>query len=144
MDPTLSRGRVVAAFPATGKTTLVKNCEGFIDSDSSTFTRGDDWPTNYITAIRDRLSEGWTVLVSTHAEVRQALADAGVPYTLVYPVSEAREEYRKRMEERGSPPVLVTKVCDELWDDALAECRAQEGCERIELDPDEYLSDVIG
>jgi hypothetical protein len=141
--------RVIAAFPATGKTFYAEHTPGVIDSDSSRFSwsepgvRHPDWPENYVRHIAKVRDSGATVLVSTHAEVRDALAVSAVPFTLVYPDPWQREDYRKRMEQRGSPPALIAKVIDELWDDAIDSCAVQMGCEHIQLRRGQYLSDVL-
>lgn len=150
-----SRHGVIAAFPATGKSYLAARTPGLVDSDSSNFSwkyihpdvrdRHPDWPGNYMAHLRGLLDNGArAVLVSTHAEVRSELVNQGIGFTLVYPESGLRDEYRERMERRGSPAALVAKVIDELWDDALAECAAQEGCAHVVLGPGEYLTDALG
>lgn len=143
------RGRVIAAFPATGKSYLAADDDGYVDSDSSSFSgsepgiRHPEWPGNYVEHVRGQLVEGKVVLVSTHAEVRRALVDAGIPFKLAYPTPDQREEYRRRMIGRGSPDGLIRKVIDELWDDALVECFRQEGCEHLVLRPGEYLGEAL-
>lgn len=142
-NPDLPKSRrVIAAFPATGKSWLAAQHSQIEDSDSSSFSRGPEWPQNYIDRIR-RLSDlGATVFVSTHAEVRSALVEGWIPFTLVYPDVSLREEYRARMQRRGSSPALIHKVIDELWDDALADCAEQAGCDHVVLGPGQYLADV--
>lgn len=134
-------GRIIAAFPATGKSYLSKQAVGFIDSDSSRFSRLNCWPVNYVAHVRRLVDEGATVLVSTHAEVRQALVDTGLPLTLVYPDEGCRHEYRGRMLDRGSPAALIEKVM-ENWYRWLTDCRRTPG-RHIVLRPGEYLSDVL-
>lgn len=140
---------IVSAFPATGKTTVATSDRRFVDSDSSKFgwsepgVRNPEWPSNYIAHIDLARMDGHRVLVSSHGEVRAALADAGVPFALVYPDVSLREEYRARMIMRGSPLPLVKKVIEELWEPALAECAAQEGCEHIVLGRGQFLADVL-
>lgn len=146
-------GMVVAAFPATGKSYFADHATGVVDSDSSSFSwkwitfdvreRHPEWPGNYMAHVSEKLASGALVLVSTHAEVRSALVDSGIPFTLVYPDVVLREEYRERMQRRGSPKPLIRKVIDELWVPALAECMAQRGCEHVVLGPGEYLSDAL-
>lgn len=147
-------GTIVAAFPAAGKSHYADRNGGVLDSDSSAFSwkwitfdvreRHPDWPANYIAHITEACAEGRTVLVSTHAEVREALFANGIPYTLVYPHPALREEYRRRMTERGSHPALIAKVIDELWTGALVECAGERGCVHVVLRSGEYLSDVLG
>lgn len=144
-----AEGTVVAAFPATGKTHYAKTRTDVLDSDSSLFSwsepgvRHPDWPENYMAHITEAVAVGSTVLVSTHAEVRRALRESRIPFTLVYPAPGLRDEYRERMERRGSPPALIEKVIGELWFPALYECRSQDECEHIMLGPGQYLADVI-
>lgn len=146
--PRQDEPRVIAAFPATGKTFVAALDHRFLDSDSSAFSwaspgvRSPLWPENYIAHITAALNRGDRVLVSTHAEVRAALRDAGIPFTLVYPDASLRDEYMDRMVRRGSPRALIQAI-DQMWDAALAECAAQEGCEHVVLGPGKYLKDVL-
>lgn len=141
---------VIAAFPATGKTHLFQTDPGsYVDSDSSAFSwitpgvRHPEWPDNYMAHIRGKLAFGKTVLVSTHTEVRSALREGNIPFTLAYPAIELRDEYIARMNERGSASKFVTFVAGQ-WDQLIASCMEQDGCDHIVLDSGEYLSDVIG
>lgn len=152
--PSRQRGCVVAAFPATGKSHFAVRRTDTVDSDSSGFSwqylgeevrvRHSEWPANYMEHIRQARRGVSLVLVSTHGEVRRALVEAAIPFTLVYPAPTLREEYRQRMVRRGSPAGLVAKVIDELWESALVDCAAQTGCVHVVLRPGEYLSDVLG
>lgn len=151
-EQTTSGGRLIAAFPATGKTHLAKASEGVVDSDSSHFSwkwlgpedreRHPDWPGNYIAHIKSELADGRTVLVSTHQEVRDALVAAGLWFVLVFPAADLQAEYRKRMAERGSPSWLVEKVIG-MWDEMQAQMRGQAGCDYLILGPGRYLGDVF-
>lgn len=145
-------GEVIAAFPATGKTYVAGRDARFADSDSSHFAwvwhgfdvreRHPDWPANYLAHVRRLFADGKTVLCSTHQEVRDALVAAEVPFTLVYPARSCRTEYLERMRERGSDERLLTLI-DARWDDLIASCEAQQGCEHIVLPEGCYLSYVL-
>lgn len=146
-----NQGRVVAAFPATGKSHYADLHDVALDSDSSLYSwtpgqdrkvRHPDWPTNYMEHIKASVAAGITVLVSSHAEVRQALAAEGIPFTLVYPAGRLLDEYIDRMVQRGSPDALI-RVIAENWGWWLADCMEQEGCDHVVLGPGQYLSDVI-
>lgn len=150
----MSNPRIVAAFPGTGKSVLAATVPGVVDSDSSGFSwiyrspdvreRHPDWPSNYVSHICELCQSSLRlVLVSTHREVRDALVEHEIPFTLVYPDGALREEYRARMARRGSPAALIAKVIDELWESALAECRAQHGCDHLVLGVGEYLLDAL-
>lgn len=147
---------IYAGFPAIGKTHFATSVPDAVDADSSTFSwiwrgpeareRHPDWPQNYIDHIRSLDTDDGPryVLVSSHREVRDALVAAEMWFTLVYPRRELREEYRLRMRLRESPEGLITKVIDELWDGALDECAAQDGCDHIILGSGRYLGDALG
>lgn len=145
--------RVISAFPATGKTYAARALPGVVDFDSSGYSwkylgpdarvRHPEWPGNYIADAVWPGNNGSHVLVSSHAEVRTALVAAQIPFALVYPEAGLREVYRHRMTARGSPAALVTKVIDELWEEALWDCRSQPGCTHYELGAGEYLLDLL-
>jgi hypothetical protein len=90
------RRSVIAAFPATGETYIAGRDHRFADSDSSGFSwespgvRNPEWPANYMAHIKGLIADGRHVLCSTHQEVRDALVDAGLPFTLVYPAEDQR------------------------------------------------------
>lgn len=139
---------VVAAFPGTGKTHLANLHSDVCDSDSSTFSwewqhpevrvRRRDWPDNYIKHIRFQRDTGYTVLVSTHEEVRQALVAEGIGFLLVYPRADLRAEYLGRMRARGSFPGLIEKI-DNEWLSMMKSCQSQAGCAHVVLGPGEFL-----
>ena len=151
----MSAGRVISAFPATGKSWLAEHHSNVVDSDSSEYSwdyptrpgverdqHHPDWPGNYVAHIRHALSGDEVVLVSTHAEVRAALVDAGIPFTLVYPVGHLLDEYLERMATRFSPVALMQAVA-EHWDAWLSELAEQECAQRVVLGSGKYLSDVV-
>jgi hypothetical protein len=143
------RRSVIAAFPATGKTYIAGRDHRFADSDSSGFSwespgvRNPEWPANYMAHIKGLIADGRHVLCSTHQEVRDALVDAGLPFTLVYPAEDQRDEYIRRMTARGSAPRLIDFVAGR-WDELIAGCRAQDRCDHVVLTEGRYLLDVLG
>ena len=147
MSPSSSR-RLVAAFPATGKSYYAERHDNVADSDSSAFSwiglgkRHPDWPHNYLRHIKDELLDGRTVLVSTHAEVRHLLEDEELPFTLVYPQRHLRDEYVRRMVDRGSSIALCETVAAR-WHDWITEMHEQPCAARIVLGAGDYLSDVM-
>lgn len=141
--------KVVAAFPATGKTYLAERYPNdIVDCESSNYSwereppevrvRHREWPDNYIEHIQTLKSSGKTVLVSTHVEVRFALASAGIPCLLVYPRADLRAEYLERMRARGSPPGLIEKI-ENSWMSMMVSLQSQEGCVHVVLGPGEFL-----
>lgn len=143
----MAKGKVIAAFPATGKSYLAATSDRYADSDSSAFSwaapgeRHPDWPRNYIEHVQALLKQGKVVLCSTHEEVREALVAAGIPFTLVYPSDGQREEYAVRMFERGSDKRLIDFITDN-WIRLLTSCWLQQHCDHIVLPAGRYLSEV--
>ena len=144
----MSSGCVIAGFPAVGKTTYAAaRPETTVDSDSSRYSwkwtspetrqRHPEWPGNYIEHIKAGLYDAKTVLVSTHAEVRAALHEAGIPFTIVMPDRSLRVEYLVRMARRDSPLALIELV-DKSWEDWMDQLIDEDG-EQIILGRGQYL-----
>lgn len=134
--------KIIAGFPGIGKSTLFKKYKGRVsDSDSSQFNKAD-FPENYIKHIRAESTNKDCVLVSSHDVVRKAMIAASIPFTLVYPVLECKDEYLKRYEDRGSPKAFIDLLSNN-WDKWIIECHNQQNCEKIVLKPGQYLADVI-
>jgi hypothetical protein len=123
---------IVSAFPGCGKSYCAQHGKQLItyDSDSSNFhfkegTRelNPDWPENYIQHIKRLKSRGYydVIFVSSHAEIRKALKDAGIQYLLVYPENKCKEEYLRRYRDRGSPSVFVERL-KANWENWLQSC----------------------
>lgn len=134
--------KLISAFPGTGKSYFYKNTDKkVLDSDSSTFDKSD-FPKNYIEHIKKKLGKVDIILISSHKEVRDALVDENLDFTLVYPNTELKDEYLERYEERGNEPSFI-KMLDEKWTEFLTDIKSQDGCKLIELKSGEFLSDVI-
>ena len=128
----------VCGFPGVGKS-YVANLHRWPDSDSSAFSKGEEWPANYIAHLRGLRGP---VMVSTHAEVRDALYEAGIPYTLCYPDRIIKAEYLERYRKRGSPEAFCV-LLDENWDSWIIaleqDTRAQK---HVILKAGQYVSDI--
>ena len=144
----LTTPKVVCGFPGVGKSFLAKQT-GWQDSDSSKFSwigsgdskkRNPDFPANYVDHIRG--CHG-IVLCSTHKEVRDALAAAGISFTLVYPRQDCKKEYIERYRKRGSPDSFIT-LLNKMWDDWIAEMETESrALHKVVLLPGEFLKDRI-
>ncbi len=134
---------VVSAFPGCGKSHLFRNKgeRKILDSDSSTFDKSN-FPQNYIEHIKSNLGNVDLILVSSHKEVREALVDNGIEFTLVYPDNNIKEEYIKRYVDRGNNDKFVELLTNN-WNNWINELDNQTGCEKIKLNTGEFLSDVI-
>lgn len=134
---------VISAFPGCGKSHMYRNNEGkiILDSDSSKFDKSD-FPRNYIEHIKSNIGKVDIIMVSSHKEVRDALVEMGIDFTLVYPKREIKEEYIKRYQERGNDDNFI-KLLQSKWDEWMDELEHQSNCKKIELKEGQYLSDII-
>lgn len=134
---------VVSAFPGCGKSHFFRENKDKIvlDSDSSKFDKSQ-FPSNYIEHIKENIGKADIIMVSSHKEVRDALVENEIPFTLVYPDISIKEEYIGRYVDRGNSEAFVNLLLKnwELW---IGELDNQVGCEKIKLSRGEYLSDVL-
>ena len=154
--------KVIAAFPACGKTYYFENREEdniVLDSDSSQFSwryvrdenggwrkeRNPDFPDNYITHIKSYIGKADYIFVSTHEEVRKALADAGIDFTVVFPEQSLKAERVGRCFLRGSGEAFCKLIADK-WDDWILKLE-EEGIVNLRdtyhLQAGEYLADAM-
>jgi hypothetical protein len=134
---------IISAFPGCGKSHLFRNKgeKNILDSDSSTFDKSN-FPQNYIEHIKSNIGIADLILVSSHKEVRDALVENGIDFTLVYPNRQIKDEYIKRYIDRGNNENFVN-LLQNNWDNWMNELDEQTGCEKIELNSGQYLSDVV-
>lgn len=152
---------IVSAFPGCGKSTFHKSMlEGnykvnispdksitsdfcLFDSDSSNFNK-DHFPENYITHLKV-LSNGTgckMILVSSHDIVRKEMFLEGIPYLLVYPSREIKEEYIQRYIDRGNNDLFIN-LLKEKWDDFIDSCEKDPTVYKLILKSGQYLTDVL-
>jgi hypothetical protein len=179
--------KVIAAFPACGKTHCFNHKEDCIvlDSDSSKFSwiyrkrtneelnilkkeweavphmldgtsyiellkdkeikvRNPDFPKNYIEHIKDNIGKVDYIFVSTHEEVRKALSEAGIDFTLVFPMQTLKAEWVGRCFLRGSDEKFCQLIADN-WDDWLLQMEEEvvHNRKHYRLQSCEYLSDAL-
>jgi hypothetical protein len=141
--------KVISGFPGIGKSHFKNEVGGkVLDSDSSLFSwesegvRHPDFPNNYIKHIQENIGKADIILVSSHDNVRKALVDAGIEFTLVYPSRHLKEEYMYRYIMRQSPEGFITLMHNK-WDDFMDELDLQLNCDKIILSEGKYLSDCI-
>ena len=109
---------VISAFPATGKSYLVRNQPdlNILDSDSSTFDK-ENFPANYIEHIKSQLGKVDVILVSSHQEVRDALSQSNINHTLVYPNIELKDDYMERFQNEDRDAQFkdtISKLMDKI------------------------------
>lgn len=108
--------------------------------------RNPDFPKNYIEHIKDKIGTCDYIFVSSHKDVRSALYEAGIQYSLVYPDNKCKAEWIGRCYLRdmdgnnGFPiPVLVNN-----WDTWITQCDEDPGAsEKIILGAGEFLADYF-
>lgn len=133
---------IVSGFPGIGKSTFAEKYTGKVsDSDSSKFDKAN-FPANYMEHIVEKAKENDWVMVSSHDVVRKALVDLKLPFTLVYPYKELKNEYLQRYRDRGSSKAFVDMM-DANWDKFVTECYSQTGCTHIVLTSGQFLADVL-
>ncbi|QJT71195.1 hypothetical protein GR11A_00158 [Vibrio phage vB_VcorM_GR11A] len=138
--------KIISAFPGCGKSTVYNKAIGktnISDSDSSHFSKAG-FPQNYLTHIAELYKQDFTCLVSSHKEVREGLRDMNLPFTLVYPSHDCKQEYIERYINRGSPEAFI-KLLEEKFDEWVDECNdfQADRCTKVVLHPQEFLADVI-
>lgn len=134
---------VISAFPGCGKSHFFRNNKDkeVLDSDSSKFDK-THFPQNYIEHIKSNLGKVDIIMVSSHKEVRDVLVENKIPFILVYPSPNIKDEYIQRYIDRGNTGYFV-ELLDKNWELWLNELEEQVGCEKIKLEEGQYLSDVI-
>jgi hypothetical protein len=134
---------IISAFPGCGKSHLFRNKgdKKILDSDSSKFDKSQ-FPQNYIEHIKSNIGLADMILVSSHKEVRDALVDNGIEFTLVYPNKDIKDEYIQRYIDRGNEDKFV-ELLKNNWNIWIPELEQQSDCDKIELNSGQYLSDVL-
>ena len=147
---TIGNTMLVAAFPGTGKSYYCYNGNwsqyvpnGFCtDSDSSTFDKAN-FPENYIEHIKQKITEGYArVFISSHKDVRDVLVLNNLPFVLIYPSKELKQEYIERYKQRGNNEKFIQLVSDN-WETWIDDCKAQVGCFHIELKSGQFVANVV-
>lgn len=140
----MNKTKVYSAFPGCGKTTYFNTTDkNVLDSDSSKFDK-KLFPQNYIKHIETNVGNDSVdkILVSSHKDVRNGLTNRGIPYVLVYPERELKDEYIERYKQRGNNDSFI-KLLDNNWDIWMDEMDSQIGCYKVRLGKGQFLTDVI-
>ena len=157
--------QIFSVFPASGKTYMFEHQDDLnlkiLDSDSSEFSwkyeesewsgdiirvRNPEFPKNYIEHIKNNIGKYDYIFVSSHKEVRDALDEAGIEFTIVFPEYKCKEEWfgrcciREIEGKNGFNSTTLLSNWDKWWYDC-AECG--ETHSHIVLRPTEHLSDRL-
>lgn len=145
----MKKTRIIAAFPATGKSTLAKtNPEKYLDLDSSNFSKLEDgspnpeFPNNYIEAIKGYIGKVEYILVSSHLPVKRALHEEGLAWVYVVPDQNLMVEWVGRCYMRGDSKEFIDQLISN-WDIWLDRPWSTQPNGLSRLGPCEYLSDKL-
>ncbi len=131
--------KVISAFPACGKSYFYnqnKESGMVLDSDSSEFSwikdkngnntkeRNPEFPQNYMQHIKNNIGKVDIIFVSSHDNVRAALKENSIEYTLVSPKIELKEEYIERYKKRGNDEGFITFISTK-WEEFILEIQSQ-------------------
>ena len=120
--------------------------EKILDSDSSLFSwvydengnktnvRNHEFPQNYINHIKEHMNTEDIIFVSSHKVVRDALKLEGIPYYLVYPRKDMKNEWMWRFEKRGNDEAFI-KFQDEHWDEFIDDMESETYPTKVILEP---------
>lgn len=138
---------VIAGFPGVGKSHCYNNFNNMLniyDSDSSKFDK-DKFPGNYIEHIKEKIKEEDAIIfVSTHDDVKQALVDNEIYFSLVYPTKELKNEYIKRYKDRGSSESFI-KLMEDKFEEFVDSCDEFESeyCNKIQFKSGDTLFKIF-
>ena len=101
---------IICGFPGTGKSTMAKFTR-WVDLESTPFEK--DWE-RYAKVAKHMSDNGYTVMVSTHAELLGEFERMEVPYTVVIPPMSDKEVYLHRYDARGNTHDFI-QLLDRNW-----------------------------
>ena len=110
--------------------------------------RNPEFPNNYIQHIKDNIGKVDYIFVSSHKEVRDALIENNIWFTLAYPARHAKAEWVGRCFLRGSGEKFCQLIADN-WDKWIDEMNNVSKCDKRILGYGnyyrhyKYLSDLI-
>lgn len=122
---------------------LIKNKNiNCIDFDTCYFKKIDNWINIYVECVLALKEKYDYVLITTYGEILNELNKRNIEYYLVYPKRELKEEYRNRAIKRGSDKDFIEGFFSR-WDTHIDDCIKNKNKNKIVLNENEYLSDVI-
>ena len=78
------KGAIMIGYPCIGKSTVARTHRGFIDLESSYFSRRtDDWANDYCKLALKLAEDGNVVFVSSHSDVVKTLKELRGSYPLI-------------------------------------------------------------
>lgn len=102
---------IICGFPGVGKSTMAKLSK-WVDLESTPFKK--QWLL-YAEVAKHMSDSGYTVMVSTHEELLEALEQIEARYTVVIPPITDKGIYLKRYDMRGNNYEFI-RLLDENWE----------------------------
>jgi len=135
--------KIISAFSGCGKTYLskIKSNKIIYDLSCSRFEK-TNFPQNYITEIKRMIGKVDILLISTHKSIRDELVKNNIHYTLVFPHENLKDEYMNRYKNRTTPQRVIDLI-DKNWYTWNYEMKNQIGCDKIILQSNQFLSNII-
>ena len=130
---------IISGFPGTGKSTVMNIFKGAVDLESTPFKK--NWRI-YADVAEHMHKQGYTVMVSSHKEMRDELLSRGAKFVVVIPKKENKDLYIERYRERGNTEEFI-KLLDENFDSWIDEILKDERLVVYELSGNEFMSDLI-
>lgn len=136
-------GVIISGFSNIGKSYLIKNKNiNCIDFDTCYFKKINNWINIYVECVLALKEKYDYVLITTYGEILNELNKRNIEYYLVYPKRELKEEYHNRAIKRGSNNDFIEGFFSR-WDTHIDDCIKNKNKNKIVLNENEYLSDVI-
>ena len=136
-------GVIISGFSNIGKIYLIKNKNiNCIDFDTCYFKKINNWINIYVECVLALKEKYDYVLITTYGEILNELNKRNIEYYLVYPKRELKEEYHNRAIKRGSDNDFIEGFFSR-WDTHIDDCIKNKNKNKIVLNENEYLSDVI-
>lgn len=108
---------IICGFPGTGKSTMARFSR-WVDLESTPFSRRGQWLL-YAEVAKHMSDNGYTVMVSTHKEMLDALEQIEARYTVVIPHRTDYETYVERYNSRGNTFKFISKITSK-WDEWIS------------------------
>ena len=154
---------IIAAYAGTGKTYLASLCPdkvidlvcmpykyhlenkfAFDESSKANFDNilNENWPYNYILAIKDCLNSNKIILIPTDVLILSILKSKQINYTLCYPQKDAKDIYYNRFINRGNNEEFINIFIGN-WDNYMEIFERDAFGKHIVLQSNQFLSDVL-
>ena len=112
---------IICGFPGVGKTMMAKFSR-WVDLESTPFSYRGQWSL-YAEVAKHMSDNGYTVMVSTHAEMLEALEQIEARYTVVIPPITDKDTYLRRYVLRGNTNDFIQHLAEnwQRWITAIIE-----------------------